>query len=87
MSTQDVGEKKGKDIVKDVSTEKADKLLEDGPEWICTVHLKLRVPCDKTCGFLDNWEKDHEKCPKRVHKTEIVYGRIFGNKDGWVVKK
>ena len=88
MSKQEDAKRKEetKNLIENIDPAKADKILEDGPEWLCTVHLKLRIPCDESCGFLDNWKKDHEKCPKRVNKSDIVFGRIFGGKEGWVKK-
>lgn len=86
MSEEEQRKEETQKVMENVSSEKADKVLEEGPEWLCTVHLKLRIPCDNTCGFLDNWERDHEKCPKRVHKSSIVFGKIFGGKEGWVKK-
>jgi len=76
----------GEKRLKEIPNEVADKVLENGPEYLCTLHKKLRVPCDNTCGILDNWEKEHEKCTYRVHKSQIVFGRIFGKENGWIKK-
>lgn len=79
-----------KKIIDNLTPEKADKVLEEGPAWLCTVHLRLRVPCEadanNQCLYCNNWLKEHETCPKRVHKTDIVFGKIFGGKEGWVKK-
>ena len=73
--------------IKDISDEKADQIINsDGPEYLCTLHKKLRVPCDETCGICNDWKKEHEKCEYRVHKSEIVFGRIFGKGEGWIRK-
>jgi len=53
-------------------------------EFFCTLHKKLKVACDKTCGILNDWAHDHEKCPYRIHKSEVVWGKIFNGKDGWL---